>query len=96
MASKASALGHPHTFPVEFTTACAKSPLSPEHTKPPTYTWYYHGHSQSQVLAMWGQFNLMYAESQLKSQNQTSSQAMGHLCTSSWSTIILMKTTPYH
>lgn len=96
MPSKASALGHPHTFPVEFITACAKSPLSPEYTKTPTYTWCYHRHSQSRVLAMLGQFNLMCAESQLKSRQLTSSQAMGHLCTSSWCTIILMKTTVCH
>lgn len=60
--------------------------LSPEHTK----------QAQSRGLATWGQFNLMYAESQLKSQQLTSSQAMGHLCTSRCCTITLMKTTAYH
>lgn len=79
---------HHRTCSVELISAHAESPMNPEHTELTVYTWYHQGHNKSKMLAMWGHFNIIYAKSQLKSQQLTCSQAVGHLCTSSWCTIV--------
>lgn len=68
MPSKARTLGHHHACSVELIAARAESPVNPEHTELTVHTWYHQGHSKSKILATWGHFNIIYAESQLKSQ----------------------------